>query len=38
VKGFVASALLGVGYLLVYMAVKNGGQFATDPVGALHDS
>lgn len=37
-KGFIASAVLGVGYLLVYMAVKNGGQFATDPKGALHDS
>lgn len=37
-KGFVASVVLGVGYLLVYMGVKGGGQFALDPKGALHDS
>lgn len=37
-KGFLASLTLGVGYLLVYMGVKNGGQFATDPIGALHDA
>lgn len=36
-RGFLASLLLGVGYLLVYAAVKGGGTYATQPWGALRD-
>lgn len=36
-RTFLASALLGVGYLLVYAAVKGGGQYATQPWGAFKD-
>lgn len=34
-RGFMASVLLGIGYLLVFSAVADGGKYALRPWDAL---
>lgn len=36
-RTFLASLLLGIGYLLVYAAVKGAGEHATAPLEGLRD-